>query len=529
MRRRGLDSRARDLVRAADADADAAQDRPSRPGGPAFEAPLMDLVARAVVLPISRRRTIGLISGALLAGSAWRPRLAHAACGGTTPKACTQSGGAVVCVPNDYVCCNTDKCAQACRGYQTCAGKSCSDTSKICGYPGGPSPDPNLTKFCSIRTNASNYCTSYEPQPISLGWCCRAGEICGSRFNDCTCAGTTCGQYLCCGKGEVCESNFFGSRNACVKKCDDGSNPCKGTCCKGDLVCTSDGCACPSGSVQRGVGVCVPPKEDPGDPPWNPIRNLLNTIRATSAAHQGTSGSAIGRPAQSGSPAIDTALIALAAVEGQAAAAALAFGEGKRDPAFRRTVRVARVRPPRVVAGTGLDAASATALNKLLAAEARAYALAAASAKALWRARAAKAKGQRAFAKRQLRASSKFAGQAASALKRVLALRRAAATALTAGGVAEVIATEDQVTAFLATVKSGSIPAELRTPLGALGVGSKDLKRLRAGLLHQTVSSGSGPALIEPLKDSAGASDIRLVISQLSKFSKRARRHPIAR
>lgn len=528
MRRRGLDGGVRDLVRAADANA--AQDRPSRSGGPPFEAPLMDLVARALVLPMSRRRTIGLISGALLAGSAWRPRLAHAACGGSTPKTCAQGGGAVVCVPNDYVCCSTDKCAQACRGYQACTGKSCSDTSKMCGYPGGPSPDANLTKFCSIRATASNFCTSYEPQEIRLGWCCRVGEICGSQLGDCTCPGTRCGQTLCCAKGEVCESNFFGSRNACVKRCDDGSQPCKGTCCKGDLVCTSDGCACPSGSVQRGIGNCVDPEETPGDPPWNPIRDFLNMLGAASAAHGGSgSGSAIGRPAQSGSPAIDTALVALAAVEGQAAAAALAFGEGKPDPAFRRTVRVARVKPPRVVAGTGLDAASAAALNKLLGAEARAYALAAASAKALWRARAAKAKGQRAFAKRQLRASSKFAGQAASALKRVPALRSAAATALTAGGVTEVTATEDQVTAFLAMVKSGAIPAQLRTALGALGVGSKDLKRLRAGLLHQTVSSGSGPALIEPLKDSAGARELRLVISQLSQFSKRARRHPIAR
>ena len=66
--------------------------------------------------------------------SVGRPTLAHAACGGSTPKECRHSGGAVVCVPDDYVCCNTDKCAQACRGYQQCVGKSCSDTSKICGF-----------------------------------------------------------------------------------------------------------------------------------------------------------------------------------------------------------------------------------------------------------------------------------------------------------------------------------------------------------------------------------------------------------
>jgi hypothetical protein len=495
-------------------------------GGPLSEAPVVDLVARAFVLPVSRRRTLGMITGALLAGSAWRPRLAQAACGGNTPKACTHPGGAVVCVPGDYVCCNTDKCAQACRGYQECVGKSCSDTSKICGYPGGPYPNPSISKFCSMPANASNYCTSYEPQPIKLGWCCRVGEICGSQLNNCTCRGMECGETLCCEPGEVCEGNFWGTRNACVKRCDDGTLPCKGTCCKGDLVCTSDGCACPSGSVQRGIGKCVPPKEDPGDPPWNPLKNFFNMLGATAASHQSRSRLAFGRPAQSGSPAVDTALIALAAVDGQAAAAALAFGEGKPDRAFRRTVRVARAKPPKVVAGAGLDAGSAAALNKLLVAEARGYALGAASAKALWRARAAKAKGQRALARRQLRASSKFAAEAASALKRVPALRTAAANALTAGGVAEVITTEDQVKALLATLKSSGVPAYLQTPLHALGLGSKDLKHVRAGLLHQTVTSGTGPALIEPLKDSSA---VKQATSQLSKFAKRARRHPIAR
>ena len=209
-------------------------------------------------------------------------------------------------------------------------------------------------------------------------------------------------------------------------------------------------------------------------------------------------------------------------------AAALAFGEGKPDRAFRRTVRVARAKPPKVVEGAGLDAGSAAALNKLFSAEARAYSLAAAAATALWRARAAKAKRQRALARRQLRASSKFAGQATSALKRVPALRKAAANALTAGGVAEVTASEEQVTALLAMVKSGALPPQLRSALAGLGVGSKDLKRLRAGLLTQTVTSGSGPALIEPLKDSTGASKLKKAISQLSQYSKRARRHPIA-
>ena len=528
MTRRSFDDRVRDLVRTRDAESDAS--RRSRSSRSEFDAPLVDLVARALALPMPRRRAIGLISGALLAGGAWRPGRARAqTCAGDTPKTCQHPGGAKTCVPSDYECCTTEKCARACRGYQRCTGLSCSDTPKLCGHPEGNYPNGNRPKFCSVSATASNYCTDYQPQAITIGWCCRAGEVCGSQQLDCVCRGTVCGEHLCCEPGEVCETNFFGTRTGCVKKCDDGKAICQGICCKGDLVCTPDGCACPGGTVQRGIGNCVAPKEDPGDPPWNPLRNFLNMMSASGAAHGGSSRLVIARPAQSGSSALDAALVALAAVNGQAAAAQLAFGGGKRDPAFRRKVVVARVRAPTVAAGAGLDTTSAAAINKMLAAEAKAYALMAASAKALWRARAAKARGQRAFAKAQLRASSKFAGQAASALRRVPALRTAAANALTAGGVAEVTPTEDQVRGFLAIVKSSGIPAYLRPALGALGVTGADLKRVRSGLLDQTVTSGLAPALIAPLKDPEQAKEIKLLISRLSKYSTRARRHPIAR
>lgn len=492
----------------------------------------IDVLSRALAEPLSRRRAIGVISGTLLAGSVLRPSFAGATtCGGNTPKRCEappdkQGNAAFVCVPQDYVCCSTTKCASACRGYQTCADGACSDTSKLCGYPGGGYE--NFTKFCSVSTTTSNYCTSDEPRQIYLGWCCRGGEVCGTKFRDCTCRGNVCGQYLCCQEGEVCETNFFGTRTACVKRCPDHSLPCNGTeCCKGDLICTENGCDCKAGLVQRGIGNCVPMKDDPGNPKWNPFANLANLARDTAAAHGGSQ-RRFAQTAQSASLPVDAALTAFAAVDGQGAAAALAFREGKSDPAFRHTVRVARAKPPAVVAGPGLDAASAASINKLLAAEAKSYALAAASAKALWRMRAAKAKRQHRYAKTQLRASAKFAGQAASALRGVPALRTAAARALIAGGVAEVTPTEDQVNAFLATIKASGIPGYLRTPLAGLGVGSKDLARLRAGLLTQTVSTASGPALIAPLKDAALAKDLNRVISELAAFSKRARRHPIA-
>jgi hypothetical protein len=150
-------------------------------------------------------------------------------------------------------------------------------------------------------------------------------------------------------------------------------------------------------------------------------------------------------------------------------------------------------------------------------------------AKALWRARAAQAKQNSPAAGSQLRASATFAGQAVTALKPIQALRTAAARTLKAGKVAEVWAFDPAVTAFIAAVNSGGIPASLRTPMGKLGVGSADLKRLRAGVLDQTMTSAVGPALIAPLQDPARAKELKMLISELSKYAVRARKHPIAR
>jgi hypothetical protein len=65
--------------------------------------------------------------------------------------------------------------------------------------------------------------------------------------------------------------------------------------------------------------------------------------------------------------------------------------------------------------------------------------------------------------------------------------------------------------------------------MSRLGVGSTDIKHLRAGVLGQTVTSASGPVLIAPLQNPARASDLKSLIAELSKFATRARKHPIAR
>ncbi|MGZ4332110.1 MAG: hypothetical protein ACXVFQ_22560 [Solirubrobacteraceae bacterium] len=257
---------------------------------------------------------------------------------------------------------------------------------------------------------------------------------------------------------------------------------------------------------------------------------MFNMMGESSAAHGSRSADSLfAGLAQIGAAGVDGALVALAAVNGQGAAALLAIRGGKRDPAFKHRVTVFRARPPTVTAAAGLDVQSAASLNKLLAAEARANALMAAMAKALWRARAAHAQHDRVAARRQLRASAMFAGQAASALKRIPALRAAAARTLTARGVVEAFASDAEVAAFIARVRSGGIPPSLRPALARLGVTGADLAHLRAGVLGQTVTSASGPVLIAPLTNPARATELRQLTTELSQYSARARRHPIAR
>jgi hypothetical protein len=365
--------------------------------------------------------------------------------------------------------------------------------------------------------------------------CCPTGYTCGNTHagstENCKCSSGVVCDGKCCKRGEYCQTQLLGD-DFCEKLCPHTrSEKCNGVCCTENETCGFFGCGCKSGFVSAGAGTCVLPREDPGDPKPgpNPFRNMLNMMGLTSSAHGGSRHAGFARPAQSGSAALDAALDALAAVNGQGAAAMLAIRGGKRDPAFKQKVTVARAAPPTLSAGAGLDASSAAALNRLLIAEARAHALIAAMAKALWRARAAHAKRDRPAAKRQLRASATFAGQAVTALKRVQVLRTGAANALTAGGVSEVHAFDNSVAAFVASVQARGIPASLSTPMGRLGVGGADLKRLRAGVLDQSMTATVGPVLIAPLQSPERASQLKSLISELSKFSRRARKHPIAR
>jgi hypothetical protein len=367
---------------------------------------------------------------------------------------------------------------------------------------------------------------------LTYGWCCGSGTKCGKSLGQCECHGTQCGSS-CCGEKEYCDTSFI-SEDICQKLCPNGTHKCGGTCCTGLEHCSffGTGCECNAGLVSRGTGICVSPKEDPGDPHpgWNPFRSMMNMMGESAASHGGHSADRpFARAAQTGIADVDAALSALAAVNGQGAAAMLGIRQGKPDRAFKHKVSVFHARPSSLHAGAGLDLRSAAALSKLLAAEAKANALIAAMATALWRSRAAHDRHDRSSAKRQLRAAAGFASQAVSALKRIQALRTAAAHALTAGAVNEVIASDDDVTAFIARVRSGGMPPFLRPALGKLGVDTAGLARLRAGVLGQTVTSASGPILIAPLSSPARAKELKQLIGELAKFATRARKHPIAR
>jgi len=500
----------------------------------------IDTVSRALAGPISRRRAIGVISGTLVAGGALRPGFAGAVgydCSGKTPQKCANPGGAQVCVGTDWACCSNTLCAAACPPWQFCAdgGAACEDNALMC-YAKGAGADGKHTHFCSLKLpDPGDYCNDYQPRTVKHGWCCLPGEQCSkTKFGECKCTGENCDD-LCCEAGYGCQRNRF-SANECVKLCNNGSRRCGTECCGGQTHCAGDHCECTPPSVSCGTGCCNP-KKTADQPKVQPsaLENFINTIRQTSSSHGGSGHRSASRsPARQAAVAAGpgAALGALAAVNAQGGAALGAFTDGHHDSAFKRKVTAARPSLARLRAAPGLDAGSASKLNALLAAEARAYAAAAAGATALARARAARTKNDRARARTQLLASARFADQAARALKSVPALRAAAVTALRAGGTAEVLVTADQVSTLQAGVRRGGVPADLRAVLAGLGVrGSADLAHVRAGLVSDVISVDSiaGPALIAPLADPARAKLVRTTSSELARYAAKARKHPIAR
>lgn len=487
-------------------------------GHPRIETRL-DGIARALGAPVTRRRAVALIGGAVMAGSLLAPGRARAqSCFPGGPKVCT-SGGKRVCVPEN-LCCSNENCAIACPyPWRDCeAPANCADTRRMCFDPAAPGHEKGKTQFCSQRVPVTNGCVAGGASLSVRGWCCGPKEQCGAEFGECRCA-RPCGS-------DCCQEDYECVNGVCTPRCRPGWRRQGDACvCEKGQTCGVN--CCPEGSACEGSR-CVKAKEPDKLPSlFDAFGNFFDTANQSAASHGGGGGPRAQSfsAAQATGPVV-AALLALASVNAQGTAAGSSFADRHVDRAYRRKVVAARPSPPRIPSGAGLDPRAARALEELLAAEAKGFALALASATALARARGATDRHDLGAARRQVLAAAGFAGKAARALQPVPSLRARALTALTATGATEVVATPAELLALQADVRARGVPADLRDRLHRLGVRSDDLARVRAALL---VGSTGGPALIGPLADPARTRNLKSIAAELARFSRSARRAPISR
>lgn len=495
---------------------------------PAGVESAFDSIARAVEVPITRRRAMGVAGVAIAVGAFLRPGRAVAAgqCPSGGPNVCTNSHGARVCVPANLQCCSNDNCAIACPyPWRDCKGPAnCSDTARMCRDPTADGYDKAKTKFCSQEVPVTNGCVDGGTSIATRGWCCKPTELCSSQFGECLCQ-NECGDQ-CCKSTEECVNLGLLRGQQCKEKCKPGwhhdgdecvcdhGQTCGVTCCKEGSECVGSKCVKPQD-----------PSKTPS--PWDAFTGFFDSINQTAASRGGGSQRralvAIGAQA---TPAVANALVVLSALNAQGIAAGASLGVRRVDPAYRRKVVAAKPSVPPIAAGPGLDPKAAAALQALVAAESNGFALALATGTALARSRGAIHRHDMTAARRQVLAAAGFADRAAKALRAVPALRAAAATALTSTGAIEVIATADKIVALLTTLRTSGIPADLKAALKALGVtASSDLASVKAGLLAST--SGGGPTLIAPLTDPARTRNIQAMATDLAAFAKAARHRPI--
>ncbi len=509
-------------LRLARTDAELIYDSGTRRRAPADTR--LDGIARTLGAPVTRRRAVGLIGAGVVAGSLLRPGSARGQnCWPGGPKTCT-SGDGRVCVPNDLACCSNDKCAIACPyPWRVCESPAnCADTPALCTHPKG-SGHGGRTLYCSKRIPVTNGCVDGGTSDSIRGWCCHPVlEKCGSEFNTCECADDyVCGD-ACCARGQECVSLGMFRGKACLATCRPGWHHDGFDCvCDHGQEC---GLSCCGRGMECIRNMCRIPPTPPRIPSiFDAFDGFFDTANQSSAAHGGGPRQQLMRVAQGASP-VATALLGMAAVNAQGVTAGSAFDETRVDRAYKRRVVAARVSPPRIPAGPGLDATAAQALEKLLAAEAKGFALAIACATALARARGALKKHDMRRARKQVLAAAGFAGKASRALRPVPSLRSRALTALQSTGAAEVLASPEDVAAMQAGVRANGVPADLSGQLRRLGVRGKDLAPVKAALL---AAASGGPALIEPLADSARTNNLKAMATSLAKFSRSARRKPI--
>jgi hypothetical protein len=420
---------------------------------------------------------------------------------------CCDWGNAVLCCPQGTTCreqpvlgedscvCKNDCLGECCADGEECIIQDEEDGQAFCDPP---CPEDSYRCFDYDGAKLANCCKRNEECCAGDG-CCGAGQHCCGSDKDLSfqwCCpedeGYTCGQHA-------------GFECGCL-----GVQRCAGVCC-------------PLGTICFGNGSCRGPGPENTVDLLNLLRRVLGAIGTDAAAF-----AIAGRPAGAegrAAPGADDALVALGAVGKLAALAYDRFSLSRPDSAYERRVKVAKPKLAPIASGPGLDPAAARALDTLLSAEARAWALLNAAAVARSRSLGAIRAGKLGPAGAQARAFGHLAGAGAKALRRLPALRTAAVAALHSGGTTEVTVTTDQVRAFQASVRTSGLPTDVRARLAQLGLGRADQKRI-AGIVASASPQG-GPVLIAPIGDPTALAAIGKLARLLAKSAARSRRRPL--
>jgi hypothetical protein len=435
----------------------------------------VDDVARWLASPVSRRRALRLGTGAFAAMAIvpLRPRTARA------------QGGYIVCSPEN----------------QFCFAFTCPVGTTCC-----PIPDNHLHKHYCPSGGCCDPCNPNSSQCGSDGHC-GPGPVaahCNACAADCKPGETEC-DGKCCNCNQDCvvvATGFFSDDKACMRKCPFGQTRCPGV----GGPCIKAGAKCP---------------EKPGF-----LDGLFsfgnNDSAGTQAGNRFGQKRAIDVGTAAASP-LKVAELALAAVATQGSAVAADFVSNRRDSSYRRAVIAHTPSLPKLPHGPGLSKDSAAALDRLIAAETKAFGLLDAASRCRARARAAEHADDSALVKRQIRAASRFADKGATALKRVPARRLAAARTLRATGAHEVTVTADQVARLQADIRTHGLSAPLRGELRRLGVGRPGLELAIKGILRAPPSEVAGPILIAPLEDQHRSHAISTLASDLASYARATR------
>lgn len=156
------------------------------------------------------------------------------------------------------------------------------------------------------------------------------------------------------------------------------------------------------------------------------------------------------------------------------------------DPPDRHFRAIAKPRTPHfrtVTAGGTLNAAAASALNRLNKNDARIIAFGRAEVTSVERAQGAKRARNKRWQKRQLKAARKYARQDAAAIKANAHLRAAAKSALAASGYGGSGITLADVLAFQQDVRAHGLPGWLNGDLRAIGADASFRKQIKGSIL----------------------------------------------